>query len=152
VDSFQLIQHFFTTMQCAFCTRPFQPEGIELLREDEGCYLVSVSCHHCERQIGVAMVGVEIPGVEMPGADLLGGNAQGFLPGFKPDPRFVDPELTPEELERLEQFEPIAFDDVLQAHEFFNQLDGNWMKFIPADMRERLQSDIRDSSAQDSNT
>ncbi len=142
MDSFQLIQHFFTTMQCAFCTRPFQPEGIELLREDEGCYLVSVSCHHCQRQIGVAMVGVEIPS----------GEAQGFLPqsfdqvfqpGVQSDPRFVDPELTPEELERLQHFEPIALDDVLQAHEFFNQLDGDWMKFIPSDMLERLQSDVQ---------
>ncbi len=144
MDSFQLIQHFFTTMQCAFCTRPFQPEGIELLREDEGCYLVSVSCHHCERQIGVAMVGVQVPEGGIPSGDLPGLFSQAHQQGPHLDPRFVDPELTPEELERLQHFEPIAFDDVLKAHEFFNQLDGDWMKFIPSETLERLQNDIQD--------
>lgn len=128
MDSFQLIQHFFTTMQCAFCTQPFQPSGIELLREEEGCYLVSVSCHHCDRQIGVAMVGVEVPN----------GEAVALPEGaFQLDPRFKDPELTEEELERLAQFEPIGLDDVLMAHEFFSKLDGDWMRLIPPEIRER---------------
>jgi hypothetical protein len=45
--------------------------------------------------------------------------------------RFPDPELTPAELERLSDYPPIGYDDVLEAHQFFSTLDKNWQQFIP---------------------
>jgi hypothetical protein len=116
MDAFHLIQNFFTRMRCNFCSHTFSPEDIQLIRQDEGIYIVNVYCNQCETQNGVAMVGVEIPG-------------QGT--GLE------DPELTEEELERLAEFKPISADDVLEAHEFFSSLDGDWMKFIPPEMIER---------------
>lgn len=116
MDSFSIIQNFFTRMSCNFCSQPFEADGIELVREEEGVYVVSVFCHHCNRQIGIAMVGVETQGEEEEGR---------FYP---------DPELTEEEVERLSQFEPINYDDVLAAHDFFQNLDANWTRFIPQDV------------------
>lgn len=115
MDAFSLIQSFFSQMRCNFCSHSFEPEDIQLIRQEDGIYIVNVFCNHCGTQNGVAMVGVEMP------AEV---------------PYFEDPELTTDEIERLSEFEPINEDDVLDAHHFFNQLDADWMKFIPPEMRQ----------------
>ncbi len=117
MDAFNLIQNFFTKMRCNFCSHSFSPEDIQLIRQDEGIYIVNVYCNHCGTQNGVAMVGVEVPGETV---------------------HFEDPELTEQELERLADFKPISANDVLDAHHFFSNLGDDWMKFIPP---ERLQPD-----------
>jgi hypothetical protein len=119
MDAFSLIQNFFTRMRCNFCSHSFSPEDIQLIRQEEGIYIVNVYCNHCRTQNGVAMVGVEVPTLE-------GGQ-----------PRFTDPELTEEELVRLADYQPVSPDDVLDAHHFFSALGSDWMKFIPSEMRER---------------
>lgn len=118
MDAFNLIQNFFTRMRCNFCSHSFEPDDIQLIRQDEGIYIVNVFCNHCRTQNGVAMVGVEMP---------------------EQQTYFEDPELTEQEIERLADLKPISADDVLEAHEFFSQLDSDWMKFIPP---ERLPLDI----------
>ena len=118
MDAFHLIQTFFTRMRCNFCSHSFAPEDVQLIRKDDGIYIVNVYCNHCRTQNGVAMVGVEAQGVE-------------------PKQRFEDPELTLEEVERLAQYQPVSPDDVLDAHEFFGNLGDDWMKFIPSEMLER---------------
>jgi hypothetical protein len=126
MDAFPLIQNFFTRMRCNFCSHSFSPEDIQLLRQDEGVYIVNVYCNHCNTQNGVAMVGVEVPnGTSM----------------------FPDPELTDEELIRLAEFSPITEDDVLDAHAFFNNLDGDWMRFIPEETLERCKETETESEA-----
>ncbi|HEY9745254.1 MAG TPA: hypothetical protein V6C99_03450 [Oculatellaceae cyanobacterium] len=102
-------------MRCNFCSQPFEPDDIQLLRQDGGIFIVNVFCNHCGTQNGVAMVGVESP------AEV---------------PYFEDPELTPAEVDRLAEFEPITADDVLDAHHFFKELGSDWMKFIPPEMRQ----------------
>ena len=114
MDAFSLIQNFFTRMNCNFCSHAFDTEDIQLLRQDEGIFIVNVFCNHCNTQNGVAMVGMEVPGQEL---------------------TFQDPELTPDELERLGKFEAIKENDVLAAHDFFSGLDAGWMKHIPEHLR-----------------
>ncbi len=126
MDAFHLIQNFFTRMRCNFCSHSFAPDDIQLIRQDEGIYIVNVYCNHCRTQNGVAMVGVEVPGQ----------NTQ-----------FPDPELTSDELTRLAEFQPITDDDVLDAHEFFTNLDDNWMQFIPQEIRSRQTAPETESEA-----
>jgi hypothetical protein len=115
MDAFSLIQSFFSQMRCNFCSHSFEPDDIQLIRQEDGIFIVNVFCNHCGTQNGVAMVGVESPsGV----------------------PQFEDPELTPEEVSRLAEFEPITENDVLDAHHFLQNLDSDWMKFIPQEMRQ----------------
>jgi hypothetical protein len=128
MDAFNLIQNFFTKMRCNFCSHSFEPDDIQLIRQDEAIYIVNVFCNHCNTQNGVAMVGVEVPG----------------QPGFT----FDDPELTEEELVRLADYQPISPDDVLDAHHFFQGLDSDWMKFIPQEMLE-LQTELDTESEDD---
>ncbi len=126
MDSFNLIQNFFTRMRCNFCSHSFAPEDIQLIRKDEGLYIVNVFCNHCRTQNGVAMVGVEAPGAEQ---------------------RFEDPELTEQEMVRLADFRPVSPDDVLDAHEFFGNLGSDWMKFIPSEMIEHYKETQTESPA-----
>jgi hypothetical protein len=129
MDSFPLIQQFFTQMSCQHCQESFDADSIELIREDEGVYLVGVHCHHCNVQVGVAMVGVQRSNRE--------DGAAGSSKGKRKRRRYRDPELTESELERLNQFDTVTDDDVIEAHRFIQGLDEGWMKFIPQEMLER---------------
>ena len=100
-------------MRCNYCSSHFQPAGIDLVREDEGVCIVNITCTHCERQAGMAMVSLERQDAS------------------KISSKFLDPELTPDELDRLSVYEPITDDDVLDAHHFFAGLDSNWKKYLP---------------------
>ena len=118
MDSFSIIQQYFTQMNCQFCSNAFAENDVELIRQDDAMYIVNVFCHRCHTQNGVAMVGLA--------------TTEEMIP-----PRqFEDPELTEEEKTRLSHFEPIAENDVLEAHRFFQDLGSDWMKFIPEEMRQ----------------
>ena len=119
MDAFSIIQNFFARMRCNFCTHHLEPDGIELIRQDHEVYVVNVQCTRCTRQMGIALVGLE-------GSEADGISATGRL--------YTDPELTELEMERLANFEPIGYDDVLDAHEFFKNLDGDWRKYLPEEM------------------
>jgi hypothetical protein len=61
--------------------------------------------------------------------------------------RYQDPELDAKERERLSTFKPIEFDDVLDAHAFFEGLGRDWQKLIPEEMRSvSLEDDASDFS------
>ena len=118
MDAFQLIQKFFTRMRCNFCSHSFATDDVQLLRQEDGVFIVNVYCNHCRTQNGVAVVGVEMANQES-------------------KQRRPHPELTDADWHRLIHFQPVSSDDVLDAHSFFNQLGDDWMKFIPEEMRER---------------
>ena len=138
MDSFRLIQNFFTRMSCQYCDNHFEAEGIQLIREEHGIHVVSVNCHHCKRQVGVAMVGVDATGEATFDQD-----APAYIH------RFADPELTEAELERLSQFQPITSDDVLEAHHFFQNLDTGWASLLTQRLEaaEQLAKQQRESEA-----
>jgi hypothetical protein len=59
MDSFSIIQHFFTQMQCPQCGRHLEEKGVALLREEAHTFLVHLECQHCHSDIGNAMIGIE---------------------------------------------------------------------------------------------
>jgi len=122
MDAFHIIQNFFTRMHCNFCSQSFEPDDIQLLRQEDGLFIVNVFCNRCGTQNGVALVGMNGMNGQEQGADLQA-------------PYFEDPELTPEECQRLAEFEPINQDDVLDVHNFLKQLGSDWERHIPAEMR-----------------
>lgn len=132
MNPFKLIQHFFSRMHCHHCEANLQPDGIELLRQENQFFIVKVSCLSCHEQLGVAMVGLEErdghPG-ELATGDLLEGLEELLDP--TEGGRFPDPELTEEEAERLSAYEPVTSDDVIEAHRFFNELGTNWREHLP---------------------
>jgi hypothetical protein len=177
MDSFALIQNFFTQMQCPQCGQHLEENSVSLLREDAHTFLVHLECQHCHSDIGNALVGVENNLSQLlkhqqhhPHASIMievqeddDEEAFDFEDGEEVDlstlmqniersqkmPRFAggvglnglrrrykDPELTPEEKERLKTFDPIGYDDVLEAHHFFENLGRNWQSLIPEEMRQ----------------
>jgi hypothetical protein len=130
MDVFGIIQQFFTRMTCHHCQASLEPDGVRLLREDAGMFVVSITCNHCHNDIGVALVGMDA--VEGHGHPGQSGARRVRVRRYK------DPELTPEELRRLAVFEPVSDDDVIEAHHFFQNLDTNWMRYIPDEMKHPL--------------
>lgn len=124
MDSFSIIQNFFTRMRCNFCSAYLEPEGIQLVREEQGVYVVNIECVHCSRQMGVAMVGLE------------GVPAQSESLARQTPRKYRDPELSEADLERLSPFAPISYDDVLEAHTFFENLGSDWQRHLPEEMRQ----------------
>ena len=135
MDAFAVIQHFFTRMQCRFCGVSFAPEDVRLLDEGEGYYVVSLHCHDCGQHNGDAAVGVEhqedIPPDMLRALDAAIASGGGRIAMVT-----EDPELTEDDLDRLSDYEPITEKDVLNAHQFIQNLDKDWMKFIPPEMRQ----------------
>ncbi|MCA9841017.1 MAG: hypothetical protein KC475_02770 [Cyanobacteria bacterium HKST-UBA03] len=128
MDHFSIIQHFFSRLRCQSCHEHFDEDGIELVRENEGLYLVRVSCCHCGEEAGMAMVGVE-QGTDR--SDDHSHDAQTPLISGSKYQGFTDPELTPAEIRRLSQFDPVSNDDVIEAHRFFQGLGHDWRKHLP---------------------
>lgn len=131
MDGFSIIQNFFSRMKCNHCDAHLEPEGIELIQHKGGTYLVNVQCVHCERQMGTAMVGLE-------GAEISG------RPRRK---KYKDPELTPAEMRRLSIYQPVSFDDVLDAHDFFSNLGADWQKYLPPESRQSETDSASESQA-----
>jgi hypothetical protein len=109
--SFQAIQEYFQQKECRFCSHLFKSEGIQLLREEPGVLVVRVTCSTCGHPLGVAIVGTT-PKPQKP-AQL--------------HPR----DWTKRDRERLVGLPPITYDDVLNAHQFFKDLDTSWHQLLP---------------------
>jgi|GEM_PF-1489544 len=173
MDAFSIIQNFFTQMQCPHCGQHLDEHGVELLREENGMFLVHVECRHCHTEIGNAMVGMESPMSNMMRRAFGDGDAtvimdmdddddsdnEGMIDmdddgeirrfvqrindsqkmprfagasGFGPLRRsYKDPELTPEEKMRLQEFKPVSSDDVIDAYSFIEGLGRDWQKHLP---------------------
>ncbi|MCA9816860.1 MAG: hypothetical protein R3C24_14480 [Cyanobacteriota/Melainabacteria group bacterium] len=108
---FQAIQEYFQQKVCRFCSRQFEQEGIELLRQEPGVLVVRVTCNSCGHPLGVAIVGTT-PKPE------------------KSKPRSYG-EWTKKDRSRLSKMPKITYDDVLTAHQFFQNLGSDWAKYIP---------------------
>lgn len=111
---FQAIQEYFQQKVCRFCSRQFAQEGIELLRQEPGVLVVRVTCSSCGNPLGVAIVGTT------PKAQTNGGkSSQSFG------------EWTKKDKNRLGKLPKITYDDVLEAHQFFQNLGSDWTKHLP---------------------
>lgn len=108
---FQAIQEYFQQKFCRFCAHPFASEGIQLLREEPGVLVVRVTCHTCSKPLGVAIVGT--------------------APRNQKERPKVPHDWTKKDIEKLSNRAPITYDDVLDAHSFFNQLGSDWSKLVP---------------------
>jgi hypothetical protein len=140
MNHFALIQKFFTRMTCPHCGSAIHEHGVELVREMNGMFLVSVSCTHCHQHVGMAMVGVDKEAHQQASPAAL--QRQGLLRR-----RYQDPELTPTERQRLASFSPIGFDDLLDVHEEVSSLGADWVTRIPPDILAKVKRDLETSSA-----
>ena len=112
LGGFQAIQEYFQQKVCRHCSRPYAQEGIELLRQEPGVLVVRVTCNSCGSPLGVAIVGTT------PKAQQI----------HKPKRHG---EWTKKDRLRLSDKPKITYDDVLMAHQFFQNLGSDWAKYLP---------------------
>jgi len=112
---FQAIQEYFQQKCCRFCANPFSQDGITLLREEPGVLVVRVTCSACGHPLGVAIVGTQ--------------------PRAHKERHNCPADWTKRDIEKLRLQKPITYDDVLSAHEFFDNLGSDWAKHLPAGKR-----------------
>lgn len=98
---FPQIQEYFTRMQCKHCNRPFTEDAVYMLKQDKYVTVVRIVCSHCKVPLGTAIIS---------GKDIR-----------FPTRTKSKPEGPP----------AITKDEVLDAHEFFKNLEGDWMKYLP---------------------
>ena len=108
---FQAIQEYFQQKFCRNCTNQFSADGITLLREEPGVFVVRVTCQSCGHPLGVAIVGA--------------------APTHNKKHAQLPLDWTRKDAARLRDLPPISFDDVLEAHEFFASLDSSWQQHLP---------------------
>lgn len=96
------IEKLFSNLCCSQCRNGFDEDSITIKRQEEGLSVVSLECKHCGKSFGVAFLGL---------SDI--------------DVKDYEP------LEVVEGPEPITFDDVIDAHRFIKELEGDWEKYLP---------------------
>lgn len=80
------------------------------MREEPGMLVVKVGCSSCGKPLGVAIVGTNTV--------LREANAD--IPG----------DWTKKDIKRLANMPKITYDDVLSAHQFFEDLGADWSKHL----------------------
>jgi len=110
----KLINMLFSDMCCSNCKADFTDDSIFVLRKECGLTVIQVICQECGKTFGIALLG---------GCD----------------------EKEPENLSQAdvalqiqEGPDAICYDDVLDAHKFFSNLEDDWQKYIPEDLKKKL--------------
>lgn len=112
MENFESVQDFFCKMHCSSCDSNFKPEGITLLKEESGFFIIKIICTECNQSVGIALVGIK----ERPIIDL--------------DDSFLFPDKQDQSSFAAKELAPINYDDVINAHDFFSNLGHDWMKHI----------------------
>ncbi|HID87786.1 MAG TPA: hypothetical protein EYP55_10490 [Anaerolineae bacterium] len=101
-----LIQYLVTRIRCAVCKTSYRPRDVHILAHRGERWLMAVECHECRTQGLVFAVVQE-------------GEAQPVLT-----------ELTPEEQARFQEMPPLDADDILDAHRFLRDFNGDFIRLF----------------------
>ena len=100
------LKNLLSGMCCSVCRHDFDEESITIMREEQELLILRINCPQCGKGFGIALLGA-------------GNN---FIKNESP-------------LEFKECPEKISYDDVLDAHQFIDNLDKDWMKYIPSNLK-----------------
>lgn len=118
--SFDAVQDYFQRRQCRHCSSLYAADGIELVREEPGAYVVRITCTKCHQPLGTALIGLSNT------SDPFANNVPG-----KPEAPVLPGEWTKRDTDRLSGNPTISYDDVLNAHQFVQSLGNDWAQYLP---------------------
>ncbi|MBS4760650.1 MAG: hypothetical protein KHX03_08150 [Clostridium sp.] len=110
----KIINMLFSDMCCSECKSDFTEDSVFVLRKEKNLNVIQVICQHCGKSFGIA---------------LLGGCVE------KDKTKLAKDELA---LQIQDGPDAICYDDVIDAHNFFKNLDESWEKYIPEDLKKKL--------------
>ena len=104
MSEINVIKRLLINMHCCRCKNEFSENSIKIMRNEKGLLVFQIKCEKCKKCFGMATLGL--------GAEEL---AQSFEMKDKAD---------------TSELSPISYDDVLDAHIFFQNMDENWSEYI----------------------
>jgi hypothetical protein len=109
-----IIKEFFSNIRCTQCHNFFEESSINVVRHEHNYTVVRVICSHCGKNIGIAMLGLDKESIKNSMKQINEENLIKEIP-----------------LELTDSDDPITYDDVIDAHNFFYSLGSDWTKFLP---------------------
>lgn len=106
----KFVDTILSDMCCSECRADFTAESVRVVRQEKELYVVQVVCQACGKGFGIALFG--------------------SCADRKKD--CTENELV---LEIQEGPDAIGYDDVLDAHKFIQNLDADWQKHIPENLK-----------------
>lgn len=104
------IEKLFADLCCSECKSDFTEDSIQILREEQGLFVIQIVCAKCNKSFGLAFLGLE--SIDLKSTD-------------------VSDEAI--KLQIQDGPDPISMDEVIDAHKFIQNLDKDWQKHIPKD-------------------
>ncbi len=102
------IRQLFSEMCCSRCKSDFTDESIKIIRAEKDLYVIQVVCQNCKKSFGLAFLGL---------------NSIDLKNNYSTEDLALQLQTGPD---------PISYDDVLDAHNFIQNLEHDWQKHIPS--------------------
>lgn len=109
----KIVDMLFSDMCCSECKADFTEDSIFVLRKEKNLNVLQIVCQNCGKSFGIA---------------LLGGC-------IEKDKSHTQADMA---LQIQDGPDAICYDDVIDAHNFFKNLDENWQKYIPENLKKNL--------------
>lgn len=104
-DKRRFVLKLVARLRCVECQRPYDPHDFTLVHNWPDMWVLSTRCRHCNEPCHVVIF-MRLDAEHEPEAELV-------------------TDLTPEELQDIDQRLPITFDDVLDVHVLLEHSDGD---------------------------
>lgn len=109
-----IVRDFFSNIKCSQCQNYFEKESISLVRHEYNYTVVRVTCSICGKNIGMAILGLDKTAIQ---------ESVECLEETKTSSKKT--------VSKKKPVDPISYDDVIDAHNFFYSLGDDWIKFLP---------------------
>ncbi len=110
----KLINMLFSDMCCSECKSDFTEDSVFVLRKEKNLSVIQIICQNCGKSFGIAILG------DCDEKDALSHPASELALQIQDGP------------------DAICYDDVIDAHNFFKNLDEGWEKYIPENLKKNL--------------
>lgn len=109
----KIVKMLFSDMCCSECKADFTEDSVFILRKEKNLTVLQIVCQNCGKSFGIALLG----GCE----EKIDNNTA----------------LSDAALQIQEGPDAICYDDVIDAHNFFSNLEDDWQKYIPENLRKQ---------------
>ncbi len=100
-ELYELLKQIVAQVPCSVCSQPFDMHDIHVLGRRGDVWMLTVHCTNCDTR-GLVFAQMEAEGIAV-----------------------YESELEPDEQEWFESLPPIGVDDVLDAHRFLRDFEGD---------------------------
>ena len=111
MEYLDFINDFFAHVKCSSCHEFFKEDSVHLVRQESNNIVVRIVCSTCGKNLGLAILGID---------------RSEYKNSLKLSSDSSDVPISANNEE-----DPITYDDVIKAHQFFSGLGDDWSKHLP---------------------